>query len=435
MTERHLDLSSQATPSSHRGDAQLFRFCLYGFLKNQQYFEPFLVLALRERDLSFAFIGLLVGFRELSVNLLEIPTGAVADVLGRRRAMVSSFVGYIAAFLLLGLCRSPALLFVAMFFFAIGEAFRTGTHKAIIFSWLEREGRTKEKTAVYGFTRSWSKLGSAVSVVIAAILVFRTGTYGAVFLLAIIPYLLNVVNLATYPKYLDGTRTEAPRPGAVLATLASALRCSVSSRPLRRLLIESMGFEGAFKTSKDYLQPIIQTTALTLPFLVGLGEQQRTAVLVGVVYAVFHLLGSVASRKAGVFTERAGGEATAARHLWLVFLLLFVALGAGLLSGMMWLAIAAFVGLNAGQNLWRPILVSRCASYCDSRESATVLSIESQAKSLFVAIVAPLIGWAVDALTMTAPDWRFLPVSAMGVLIAALALIVPKRAEEETPNK
>ena len=414
---------------------QLFRFCLYGFLKNQQYFEPFLVLALRERRLSFALIGLLVGFRELSINLLEIPTGAVADVLGRRRAMVSSFVAYIAAFLLLGLCRSPALLFVAMFFFAIGEAFRTGTHKAIIFSWLEREGRTKEKATVYGFTRSWSKLGSAVSVIIAAILVFRTGTYGAVFLLAIIPYLLNVVNLATYPKYLDGVCTAAPRPGAVLATLISALRRSVRSRPLRRLLIESMGFEGAFKTGKDYLQPIIQAAALALPFLVGLRPEQRTAVLVGVVYAVFHLLGSFASRKAGAFAEKAGSETAAARHLWQVFLLLFVALGAGLVSGMMWLAIAAFICLNAVQNLWRPILVSRCASYCDSRESATVLSIESQAKSLFVALVAPLIGWAVDALTMAAPDWRFLPVSVMGAAIAVVALIVPERTEEEVSKK
>ena len=68
----------------------LFRFCLYGFLKNQQYFEPFLILAFRQKGLSFAMIGLLVGFREICINLMEVPSGAIADVTGRRRAMIAT---------------------------------------------------------------------------------------------------------------------------------------------------------------------------------------------------------------------------------------------------------------------------------------------------------------------------------------------------------
>ena len=36
----------------------LFRFSLYGFLKNQTYFEPFLVLAFLEKGLNFGMIGL-----------------------------------------------------------------------------------------------------------------------------------------------------------------------------------------------------------------------------------------------------------------------------------------------------------------------------------------------------------------------------------------
>ena len=88
------------------------------------------------------------------VNGLEMPAGAVADVLGRRRSMVTSVLGYIGSFVLLGLTQPVALLCVA-----VGEAFRTGTHKAIIFDGLEQEGRSSEKTSVCGYTRSWSKLG------------------------------------------------------------------------------------------------------------------------------------------------------------------------------------------------------------------------------------------------------------------------------------
>ena len=140
----------------------LFRFSLYGFLKNQRYFEPFLILVFLEKGLSFFEIGLLIAFREVTVNLLEIPSGAIADVWGRRRSMILSFCAYIASFVIFGLARGVPPLFAAMFLFAIGEAFRTGTHKAMIFTWLSLEGRADERTRVYGYTRSWSKYGSAL---------------------------------------------------------------------------------------------------------------------------------------------------------------------------------------------------------------------------------------------------------------------------------
>ena len=139
----------------------LFRFCLYGFLKNQLYYDPFLALAFLQKGLSFGMIGVLIGFRAVCVNVTEIPAGAIADLLGRRRAMIASFLTYIASFTLFGRCNQLWILFVAMALFSVGEAFRTGTHKAMIFDWLERDGRLSEKTTVYGRTRSWSKLGSA----------------------------------------------------------------------------------------------------------------------------------------------------------------------------------------------------------------------------------------------------------------------------------
>ena len=128
----------------------LLRFSLYGFLKNQRYFEPFLVLAFLEAGLTFAEVGGLIALRELATNLLEIPSGAAADVWGRRRALTVSFGAYLISFLVFGLAGSPAMFIPAMLLFSVGEAFRTGTHKAMIFAWLQEEGRTDEKTAVNG---------------------------------------------------------------------------------------------------------------------------------------------------------------------------------------------------------------------------------------------------------------------------------------------
>ena len=101
----------------------LARFSLYGFLKNQRYFEPFIILFFLDKGLSFTQIGFLIGFRELAINLMEIPSGAVADLFGRRRSMMLSFVAYIISFTVFGFSQVYWHLFIAMFFFSIGEAF------------------------------------------------------------------------------------------------------------------------------------------------------------------------------------------------------------------------------------------------------------------------------------------------------------------------
>jgi MFS family permease len=420
----------------------LFRFSLYGFLKNQQYYDPFLILAFLDKGLSFALIGALIGFREICINLLEVPTGAAADVAGRRRAMIFSHVAYIAAFLLFAFGRNLALLFAAMFFFSAGEAFRTGTHKAIIFAWLAREGRGDEKTKVYGFTRSWSKMGSALSVVIAAGLVFALEDYRYVFLLTIPAYVANIVNFLTYPAYLDGKPGRSRGVGQVARTLLASIREAFASRPLRRLLTESMGFEGTYKVCKDYLQPVVRAAALALPLMTGFDDRRRTAVLVGAVYCVLYVASSVASRRADAVRRRAGSEQRGARWLWWGDLGIFVALAAGVAIGRPSVAIAAFVLLSILQNFWRPILIGRVADRTDPERTATVLSIESQAKALFAAVMAPLLGLAVDFILRAAPllgaepgklpdTLRFLPVGLAGVAVAVVMLATAPR--EDSP--
>ncbi len=163
-----------------KGDRLLFRFSLYGFLKNLRFFEPFLILFFRDAGLSFFQIGVLYAVRDISTNLLEIPAGVIADAFGRRRSMVLSFSAYIVSFVVFYAWPGFNSYALAMAVFAIGEAFRTGTHKALILEHLRIEGIEHLKVTYYGRTRSMSQLGSALNSLIAAALVFYTGNYDAI---------------------------------------------------------------------------------------------------------------------------------------------------------------------------------------------------------------------------------------------------------------
>ena len=401
----------------------IFRFSLYGFLKNQRYFEPFLFLAFLEKGLDFTDIGLLIAVRELTTNLLEIPSGAVADVISRRFSMILSFGAYIVAFTTLGYASDMNLLYLGMLFFGVGEAFRSGTHKAMIFAWLRSQDREDERVKIYGYTRSWSKYGSAVSVALAAPIVLFTDSYEWIFLAAIVPYALNIVNFLGYPKDLD----EAAGVVSMAEVVRHAGRTvsdSVRRPRLRRLFFESMGFDGVFAATKDYLQPILAALALTLAVswvsLEDWSETQQAALLVGPVYIVLHLLSGAASKRSHLVSDRAGNEDRAARWLWGISVLVFAGLTISGFTGLLVGAVVAFVALNVLHNLWRPVLISRFDTHGSAIQGASLLSVESQARQVATMIMAPILGFGVDAAIAADSVNPWWPVGTLGLLCSIL---------------
>ncbi len=405
----------------------LARFSLYGFLKNQRYFEPFIILFFLEKGLSFTQIGLLVGFRELCINVMEIPSGAFADLHGRRRCMILSFLSYMGSFLLFGLSGQYWQMFAAMFLFAVGEAFRTGTHKAMIFTWLRLRGRLDEKTRVYGYTRSWSKLGSAFSIILATLFVLFEGNYSTVFFYSIVPYGLGLLNFMAYPGELEGQPVRGIGLADIVSHLSETLRRALRLGPLRRLMLESMGFEGVFKAAGDYLQPVIMGMALALPLLKNQTEIRRNALLVGAVYLVLFLASAYASRKSHRITACCGGEEPGSRFLWKTVLVIYAVLGLLLFFEFHAPAVAGFLGLYLIQNFWRPILISRFDAFATETQGATVLSIESQAKSVATMIVAPVLGMAVDFVKLHGIGGAFWPVGIAGAVVAGSILAAFRR--------
>ena len=112
-----------------------------------------------------------------------------------------------------------------------------------------------------------------------------------------------------------------------------------------------------------------------------------------------------------------GGDERAATRMWLSALTLYALLVPVLYFETALLGVGLFVLLHLLQNLWRPVLVGRLNAVSAPELGATTLSIESQAKSAYVVVAAPLAGLAADRVGL----W---PVALMGALIACTAVAV-----------
>ena len=377
---------------AYKKDKQFYRFALYGFLKNLRFFEPFLILFFRERGFSFLEIGALFSIREIATNILEIPTGVIADIYGRRKSMVFSMLSYIFSFLIFYFFPRFFIYAIAMVLFAMGEAFRTGTHKAMILEYLRINNMLDKKVEYYGGTRSWSQLGSAFNSLIAAALVFYSGSYKVVFIAAIIPYIANLVNLATYPKYLEGEGASKKKKRETLRDFVSMFR---NLATIKAILNTSI-FDAFFKSTKEYLQPILESFALSLPIMLALSGQRRTAIVVGLVYFVIYLLTSYASRNSARFSKRFSDLTVALNVTYLVGALLIIFAGLSRLYNLEILSIIFFLSLYILHNLRRPIGVSYVSETISHKTMASGLSVESQLKTLISAGLAPVIGFFAD---------------------------------------
>jgi len=376
-----------------------YRFSAYGFLKNLRFFEPFIILIFRANGLSFFQIGLLYSVRDLTNNLMEIPTGVLADAFGRRRAMVLAFSSYIISFIIFYQFEDFYVYTLAMVFFGLGEAFRSGTHKALILEYLNHHDMLDLKVSYYGRTRGASQLGSAFNSLIAAGLLFYTGDYRTMFLAAIIPYMLDLLNLATYPKFLDGE---------ILFVKKGALREQAKSTfkdffgiftdiQAMRGILNSASFTALFKITKDYLQPILETIALALPILFFVDDIERSGIVIGVVYFFIYLLTSYASRNSDLASQRFRNLESAINITFLVGVgFLFIA-GLTTWLNLVIVSILVFLGFYVLQNLRKPMNVAYISDQISQRVMASGLSIEAQLTTILVAIFAPILGALADA--------------------------------------
>jgi len=410
-------------------DRMFFRFALYGFLKNLRFFEPFIILIFRDAGLTFLQIGLLYSIRDLSNNLLEIPTGVFADSFGRRKAMVLAFTAYIISFFVFYFFSDFYIYAFAMILFGLGEAFRSGTHKALILEHLRINDMLDLKVAYYGRTRAASQLGSAVNALIAAALLFFTGDYRTMFLATTIPYVVDLINLATYPKRLDGELAKLQR-GEIWNQTKKTLKDFIGifrDFYAMRAILNSASFTALFKSTKDYLQPILEAFALAWPvlLLIDLDDIKKSGLVVGVVYFLIYLLTSYASRSSDKFSRYFDRLSKAINLTYLIGVSFLFIAGLATWQELVVISILVFLGFYVLQNLRKPMNVAFISDQISHKVMASGLSIEAQFTTILVAIFAPLLGALADSYGVG------LALAAFGAGTLILYLFV--RVKDRTP--
>jgi len=381
-----------------KNNNQIIKFCLYGFLKNLRFFEPYLYIYLIQVvHLNLFQIGTLFSIRGIIIYIFEVPSGILAHQYGKKTSLMFWFIIYISSCFFFFLGGSYAVVAIAMVFFGLGEAFRSGTHKAMIYSYLEQKDWFEHKTFVYGRTRSFSLIGSSLSAFAAIFLIIKLPRMQWIFLFSIIPYILDFLLIWSYPDTLNEPVESTISIKKFFTYSIEQIKNVFANKSLRKVVISSSLFDAIFKVLKDYIQPILKDIILVsgIYIVVSMEAATQLKIILGLIYGVMYIFSSLVSRNVYRLNLKFKSDKLmdiSFDILGIVFFIMFFAIKTKIMLAVILLYFFLYL-LKDGR---RPLAVDVFGDYMKRNERATVMSIESQVGSFFMIVLAPLFGYIAD---------------------------------------
>ncbi|HKM00777.1 MAG TPA: MFS transporter [Sedimentibacter sp.] len=105
---------------------------------------PVLSLALIDKGASLSNLSIILGLYALSVILLELPTGIMADIFGRKKTFVLSLIIFTLCFALLLIGRGFIVLCIVMMLYGLAKALASGSFDALFIDYyIDNFGKDK----------------------------------------------------------------------------------------------------------------------------------------------------------------------------------------------------------------------------------------------------------------------------------------------------
>jgi len=371
---------------------QYRKFCAYGFLKNLRFFDAFLILFLIDKGMTYTQIGILYASREIITNLFEIPSGLIADTYGRKKSLAAALLIFSISFITFWVSHNFWFYLFAFIIFGLADAFRSGSHKGMMMDYLKLNNWTEYKSEYYGYTRSWSQRGSAISALLAGVLVFIDGNYQNIFIYSAIPYAINFFLILTYPNTID--RSEKKEKQNSFKESTKALFRVLKQKSVLKLVSTSAFHTAYLKALKDYIQAIMLGIALLLPSIKGVDIDRQNGVIIGVLYFIIYLLTAYASQYSSVILKKAPTNLT--KKTLLLGLFFGLSCGVFFIYEIWVWAFISFTLIFIIENIRKPILTAFVADHVPNELLTSVFSAQSQLRTLFSAVIAFAFGILAD---------------------------------------
>jgi MFS family permease len=122
------------------------------------------------RFTDYAGIGLVESVMIISLTVAEVPTGAIADLIGKTKTLTTAYLLMAVCNILLALTTQYWMLVVSVLFGGVGLALSSGSYEALIYDSLKQDGKTSLFDKVIANVGMFQLIAMAVGGLLAGLL-------------------------------------------------------------------------------------------------------------------------------------------------------------------------------------------------------------------------------------------------------------------------
>ncbi len=360
-----------------------------------------MALLLLARGLTLAQISLIESIMIFTIFLMEIPTGVLADRLGRKWSIVCSTILLMCAEFIFIFARDYHWYVIIALLTGTGFAFASGAVEALVYDSLpdddQREDNMKRSM---GRVNSWGQIAFVISPIIGALIIgdAHPARFIPAIALTVVALLIGLLVCLTLKE--PGIDTSEKKPGS-FALLRDGAALVRNNRRLRRLTLLAI-FSAPFTAAL--------ITTLAAPYLT---LNDASPFMAGVALSVGSMLAAITQRYAYKVEAWLGqGRAIALLIILPGLMYWLLALAAGPLAPV--LIVILMYGSN---DMKAPLFSAYQNALIEGKNRATVLSLINMFVSLYLALMAPLYARMAEV----SLDGAFV---VMGAVIIAVALLL-----------
>lgn len=377
---------------------------IYRALRSALFVMPVIVLFFQQNGLSQTEIFVLQSAFAVAALIMEVPSGYVADRVGRRFSLllgaVLSTIGFGAYALAYGFWP----LLVAEVFLGIGMSFMSGSDSALAYDSLRAVGREKGYRKFESRTFVYTGLASALASIAGGLIAVAGLRWTVVAQVAINALAIPVALMLVEPK-----RHEAKVAGRnALRDVLRVTKYALHGHQEIKWLIFYAAVVGTLTHTMIWLtQPYYQLVGIPVGWF---------GVLWAVQFALLALFAQLAD-----WYERFGRAKVLAS---------FVAIGVASyavigVAPSLWMLPVMIVGFAFVRAVFTPIIRDYINQLVESDVRATVLSVQSFAQKVLYIGAGPLIGWVMDVWSL---QTALLFSGAFYGVLGAVVLVMMRRA-------
>ncbi|BEP29570.1 MFS transporter [Helicovermis profundi] len=351
--------------------SNIYKDYIFTFVSNFDLTRGFWMLYLASKGLSLFEIGLMETIYHISSFSMEIPTGMVADIYGRKTSRILGRVCFSFAILLMILGENVLSFAFSFFFTALGNNLESGAGEALIYDSLKELCKENIYMKIRGNNEFVFQVTSMVALLLGGYI--ATLSYGFVYKITFILALLSVVSSFSFVEPSIGKPDRSKR---VVDTFVLQIKKSFlvvkNDKKLLKIIILLELFSTFYATEFFYLQNKLK----------GIG---KTEFEIGIVLGI----GAVIAALSASQTYRLERRFNLKNMLTMMSLVAIVAFWGMSING---IEIYSFIILSLVDSLLFVSMGDYINKLIPSEQRATILSLQSMVFSAFMIVIFPLSG-------------------------------------------